>query len=454
MGVWVPHNGGQRVFLRCACPEVLLEGNRGGGKTDALLMDFGQFCGKGFGPAWTGVLFRQSYPQLEEVIKKSQKWFSMLWPLARYNASGHYWRWATGETLYFRHAARPADYRSYHGHENPWYGWEELTNWANDELYKAVMSTWRSSHPGMPRRYRATTNPYGPGHHWVKARFIDPAPQGTPFIGYDDSLWRMAIHLQREENPALLANDPDYVKRLEAQDGPKRQAWLYGDWNIVAGGMFGDLWDEKLHVIDPFPIPPSWYVNRSFDWGSAKPYSVGWWAESDGSDVRLRDGTRVSTRPGDLFRIAELYGWTGKPDEGTQETAVEVAERIKQVEAKLKLDVRPGPADTSIFNTEDGHCIADRMASVGVTWTQANKASGSRVNGWELLRERLKNVRRHEGPRLFVFSPCRQFIRTVPPLPRDPVDMDDVDTDSEDHVGDETRYQLLDRKYAAAVSQG
>jgi hypothetical protein len=88
--------------------------------------------------------------------------------------------------------------------------------------------------------------------------------------------YRIAIHVDRLENVNLLENDPDYIHRLEEQDGPKREAWLHGNWNIVAGGMFGDLWREALHVVDPFEIPPSWHLDRSFDWGSSRPYSVGW----------------------------------------------------------------------------------------------------------------------------------------------------------------------------------
>ncbi len=232
-----------------------------------------------------------------------------------------------------------------------------------------------------------------------------------------------------------MENDPEYIRRLEAQDGPKHEAWLLGNWNIVAGGMFGDLWRESLHVIKPFPIPASWRLDRSFDWGSSRPYSVGWWAESDGTDIKLRDGTPMHTRVGDLFRIAELYGWTGKEDEGTQELATEVARKVKAMDEKLSGRVYPGLADTAIYSVDDGRCIADRMASEGVYWLPAHKEAGRRQNGWALLRERLKDVLKREGPRLFVFSYCRQFIRTVPALPRDKMDMDDVDPRSEDHVG-------------------
>jgi hypothetical protein len=442
--IWRPHPGSQTLFLSCPIYEALFEGTRGPGKTDALLMDFGQFVGRGFGPEWKGLLFRREYKEFDDLVEKSRKWFPRIFPGARFiESKGDYkWIFPAGEKLYFRVAKKIADYDSYHGHGYPWIGWEELTSWPTEELYIAMLSICRSAHPGMPRHLRATCNPWGVGHHWVKARFIDPMPRGaviTDEVGRE----RVAIHGEIWENTHLLENDPEYLKNLEAQSGAKRQAWLYGDWDIVAGGMFGDVWDSKTHIVEPFTIPRTWRIDRSFDWGSARPYSVGWWAESDGCDIVLPDGTTRSTQRGDLFRIAELYGWTGKADEGTRELAVEVARKVRAYDTGNGHKVHPGPADTMIFDTENGTCIADDMARLGVGWTRADKRPGSRMNGWEIMRERLKNSMTKEGPGLYVFNTCRQFIRTVPVLPRDQTKPDDIDTEAEDHVADEARYRIL-----------
>jgi hypothetical protein len=104
-----------------------------------------------------------------------------------------------------------------------------------------------------------------------------------------------------------------------------------------------------------------------------------------------------------------------------------------------------GPADSSIFTVEDGHCIADEMTTAGIAWTTANKSPGSRKAGWEKIRRMLKasSQRPMEEPGLLVFDTCRHFIRTVPVLPRDPKDEDDVDTDAEDHIGDAARHRLV-----------
>jgi len=432
--------------LYCPVFEVLYEGTRGPGKSDSLLMDFAQFVGRGFGPDWRGILFRKTYPDLEEIITKSKKWFYQIFPDGRYNETKHAWTFGDGEVLLLRYAKDIDDYWNYHGHEYPWIGWDELTLWATDELYTTMKSVCRSSNPDVPRHYRAVCNPYGVGHNWVKMRFIDPAPRGKLIIDTEqgrDRTERIVIHGSIWENLILLKNDPEYVKMLKAQSGAKRAAWLEGDWDIVAGGMFDDVWSSNVHIIEPFDVPKTWRIDRSFDWGSSRPYSVGWWAESDGCDIKLADGTTRSTQRGDLFRIAELYGWTGKPNEGTRELAVEVARKIQAYDNSNGHKVRPGPADSSIFTVDNGNCIAEDMERVGISWKRADKRPGSRINGWELLRERLKNSLSHEGPGLYVFDTCRQFIRTVPVLPRDERNPDDVDIEAEDHVADEVRYRVL-----------
>jgi len=444
--IWAPQPGSQALFLSCPVFECLYEGTRGPGKTDALLMDFAQFVGRGFGAGWRGVLFREEFRNLEDVIAKSKRWFPLIFPGAVFNAGDCRWVFPAGEVLLFRHARREEDYWKYHGHEYPWVGWEELTNWPNPGLYLMMKTVCRSSYPGMPRHYRATCNPYGPGHNWVKARFIDPAPRGR-IIEDKDGSQRVAIHGTIWENRILLENDPQYLTNLKAQSGPRREAWLLGRWDIVAGGMFDDVWEPGVHVVEPFQVPPSWRLDRSFDWGSAKPYSVGWWAESDGTDIVLNDGSTRPTQRGDLFRVSELYGCTGTPNEGTRELAAEVARRIIERERRMGWRVYPGPADSSIYAVDNGKSIADDMAGIGVTWTPANKVSGSRVNGWELIRHRLKNSLTKEGPGLYVFSACRHFIRTLPVLPRDSHNPDDVDTEAEDHIADETRYRVLARTH-------
>lgn len=211
--VWAPQPGSQEAFLSCPIIECLYEGTRGPGKTDALIMDFCQDVGKGWGVEWRGIIFRKSYPDLQDVIEKSRKWIPRIWPGAKYNETKSFWEWPTGEKLYFRQFAKPSDYYKYHGHAYPFIGWEELTTWPDDKCFKSMFSCLRSTKVGMPRKVRATTNPYGVGHNWVKMRYQLPVRKGH-IIGKiitdskDDAgeleLPRVAIHGYLDENKVLL----------------------------------------------------------------------------------------------------------------------------------------------------------------------------------------------------------------------------------------------------------
>ena len=161
--IWQPQPGSQRLFLSCPVFEVLYAGTRGPGKTDALLMDFLQHVGVGYGAEWKGILFRAQQKDLHDVIGKSQKWFPRIQPGARFKQSALAWRFPEGERLLFRHLRTPGDYQAYHGHAYPWIGFEELTQWPDDIVYKLMMSCCRSTIKDMPRKFRATTNPLWQG---------------------------------------------------------------------------------------------------------------------------------------------------------------------------------------------------------------------------------------------------------------------------------------------------
>ena len=476
--IWAPQEGSQISFLTCPAFEVLYHSNRGPGKTDSLLMDFAQHIGNGFGEDWVGVIFRRTYPELKYLINASRKWFPKIWPDANFNIATSTWEWPDGEKLSFRPFLNKESYWDFHGQAFPWIGWDELCTWKELGGYSRMISCCRSTNPDVPRKIRSTTNPYGPNHNNVKHHFHLPERDGQiiatnysfedPDTGQKrtETLHRVAIKGYLRENKILLRAQPTYELQLEqaARNDAERKAWIDGSWDIVAGGMFDDLWKPDTHIVNPFQIPPNWGIKRAFDWGSSAPFSVGWWASSDGCDLFLPKGEVVSTVKGDLYRIAEWYGWTGEPNEGLKLTALEIAKGIVERElsmglrSKANCRVRPGPADSSIWNEENGQCIAREMARDvrvdnhyhrGAIFTKADRSPNSRVPGWEELRQRMKNSVPEEGlpresPGIFIFRGCQQFIRTVPVLSRSDKNMDDVDTDTEDHVGDETRYTMRD----------
>lgn len=467
---WSPHPGSQQLFLSSPCWETAYTGTRGPGKTDALIMDFAQHVGQGWGADWRGVLFREEYKPLADVVKKTLKWFRLIFPKARFLSStaDFKWVWPDGEELLLRAFKNTKDYWDFHGHEYPWIAWEELTAWPSLDGYHMMKSCNRSSRLGIPRKYRSTFNPYGPGHNGVKAYFIDPAPAGVPFVaersnaadiakeyGIDipdtGQMYTVCLHGHYSENSTLMEAQPDYaaVIATSAENPEQAKAWLSDDWDITAGGMFDDVWNRRSHILPAFMPPLSWAITRSYDWGSTRPFSVGWWAHASGEAIRLPDGRVFAPRRGSLIRIAEWYGWDGKtPNVGLRLTDTEIGRGIVERETLLGIRgrVRPGPADSSIFSADPGQeTPAEAMRKVGVEFVPADKSPGSRKRGWSSMRRMLKAAipARSEDRGLWISETCRQFIRTVPTLPRDDKDLDDVNSDAEDHVADEARYQVM-----------
>jgi hypothetical protein len=427
--IWQPLLGSQRRFMSCPVFEALLEGTRGGGKTDALLMSFAQHCGRGFGEHWRGVLFRLTYPQLADVVAKSKRWFYAIFPGIKFNESDYRWTWPTGEVLYFRYGATEDDYWNYHGHEYPFLGFEELTNWRDASFFESMLSTCRSSHPGMPRRVRATCNPYGVGHAWVKERYRigDVAPER---IISDDGQPRVRIHSTVYENTHLLSADPDYLPTLEAiKDPNRRKAWLEGDWDIHVGSFLEGVWNREKHVVAPFAIPSSWRVWKAMDWGYAAPYAVYWFALDP-------DGV--------IYIWRELYGAGEKTGEGSRENAAEVAKKIVAMEShdeRMGYEDRMNLADPSIFSKNGtDKSIGQIFRDNGVKWQEAWNAKGSRINGAQTIIQLLAE------DRLKVFSTCCHWLATVPSIPPDPMNPEDVDTDAVDHAWDATRYGVMRRR--------
>lgn len=448
--IWRPQPGPQTALLACPIEDVFYGGARGGGKTDGLLGDWLAHAGR-YGAGARGIFFRRSYPELEEVERRARELFSPLG--AREIAQKHTWLFSNGASLKMRYLERDKDAGKYQGHGYTWMGFDELTNWARSDPIDMLWSSLRSA-TGVPCFRRCSGNPGGVGHNWVKARYIDPAPAFTPFTVQvqpdrpDLTATAVFIPAKLEDNQLLVQNDPGYEARIakSASSPAIWQAWRWGSWDIVAGGFFDDIWDRATHVLRPFVIPSSWKLDRAFDWGSAKPFSVGWWAESDGTPATMADGSSRTFPTRSLIRVAEWYGWNGQPNVGLRLSDEAIARGILERERQMGIlgRVHAGPADSMIFEERNGDSPAAIHQRIGVRWEKSIKGPGSRQRRWQMMRDRLIAARDgdREHPGLWVFETCAQWIRTVPVLPRDETKWDDIDTEAEDHAADETGYRV------------
>jgi len=300
---------------------------------------------------------------------------------------------------------------------------------------------------------RATGNPGGVGHGWVKERYIANSQPYTPFKDPDTGFQRMFVPSKTADNQILMQSDPDYRNRIKAATSGNealRKAWLEGDWNVVAGAFF-DCWSISRHVVRPFTIPSHWMKFRSADWGSARPFSVGWWAVV--SDDYVTDEKLLLPRVC-LVRYREWYGI--KKDQhgqllynvGLKMTAEEVgAEIARQERSDGKMDY--SVLDPAAFARDGGESIEERMAKHCGYWRRADNArvpQRGAMGGWDQMRQRLigESIDR---PMLVCFNTCDHSIRTIPVLQHDKDRLEDVNTESEDHAADEWRYACMSRPW-------
>ncbi len=439
--LWAPQLGPQTDAISATwCPEILYGGAAGGGKSDFLLGDFLQDVPT-YGQAWRGVMFRRTYPELEELMARAHEIYPSTG--AQWFEKNKLWAWPNGAVLRMRYLERDLDALRYQGHQYTFIGFDELTQWASLYGYKYLRTRLRSAHDVPTKRLRSAANPGGPGHQSVKQYFIDPAPGGmVPILDPETGLERMFIPARLADNAILSKNDPTYAQRLAGAGSTALvRALLDGDWSVVEGAFF-DCWNNARHVVRPFEIPSHWLRFRSMDWGSARPFSVGWWAVV--SEVtKIGD---VTLPRGCMVRYREWYG-ASAPNVGLKLHAEQVAEGI--LERERDDDVSYGVIDPAAFQEDDGPSIAERMSRIGVTFRRADNARVSQrgaMGGWDQLRSRL--VGDGDGnPMIVFFSTCSDSIRTIPGLQHDRSKPEDLDTEGEDHAADEVRYACMSRPY-------
>lgn len=434
---WEAQEGPQTALISCPVFEIFFGGARGGGKTDGVLGDFLEHADT-YGENAIGLMIRRQRTELIETIERSKAIYKPLgWV---YHEQDKMWRAPDGARLRFAYLERDADAEAYQGHSYTRLYVEEIGNFPSEKPILKLMATLRSG-AGVPVGFRATGNPGGPGHQWVKSRYIDPAPMGFQVIKDAISgLERVYIPSRVKDNKFL---GEGYVSQLKASGSEQLvKAWLEGDWSVIDGAFF-DVWDSSKHVIRPFTIPNDWLRFRSADWGSARPFSVGWWAVV-GDDYELPNHGGILPR-GAVVRYREWYGRKG-PNEGLKLTAEEVAQGILAKEQPGE-KITYGVLDPAAFAVDGGPSIAERMAKVGVSFRRADNKRVSQlgaIGGWDQMRQRMKG---DERPMIYCFSTCTDSIRTIPALQHDPDKPEDLDTDGEDHAADEWRYACMSRPY-------
>ena len=440
----------QVEFMSRPEDEVFYGGAAGGGKSDALVCEA---LRQVHHPKYKAILFRKTYKQLDDLIWKSRNYYPMAFPKAKYNQSEHVWTFPSGAKIYFGSMPHRDSRFDYQGRSYTFIGFDELTHFTREE-YTYLFSRNRADGPGLRSYIRATGNPGGIGHGWVKERFITSMKPNTTEVfetavtGPDGKEYavkrsRRFVPSSVFDNKALLTNDPGYIANLANMPRAEKEALLYGNWDSFSGQVFTEWRDNpegydthiNSHVINPFDIPREWKRYRAYDFGYTKPFNVSWLAVSP-------DGVAY------LYR--ELYGSDGTPNVGVRWEAEQQAARVYEIEHTLDRgnEIR-GVADPAIWDESRGRTgsIVEAFGKYGIYFEKGNNA---RISGKQQFHNRLRFDEKGRAM-FYIFNTCRHFIRTVPNLVYSTTHVEDIDTEGEDHAYDAVRYFFMSRPVAPKI---
>lgn len=428
--IFQPNEGPQTDFLAATEREVFYGGARGGGKSYAMLVDPLRFVDNGNHRA---LILRRTMPELRQLILESQKLYKRAYPGAKWREQDKLWRFPSGAQVEFGYAENYQDVMRYQGQSYTWIGVDELPQFPDESIWQFLRSCLRSTDPSLPVYMRATGNPGNIGSMWVKEKFIDPVPPNTRFtetIEIDTPVGRRTEQITRRFIPAkvwdnpYLTYDSHYVGMLATLPEAQRRQYLEGDWTAFDNAAFSEF-DKPAgtHVVEPFEIPKGWLKFRAADWGYSSPACCLWFAIDFDNN---------------LWVYREYYT--------KKETADEFAKNVLELE-KHDGNIRYGVLDSSVWaqRGEVGPSIAETMIREGCHWRPADRSPKSRVSSKLELHRRLAVNPTTGEPGLRVFNTCRNLIRTLPMLPLDDKNPEDVDTDAEDHAYDALRYGCQSR---------
>lgn len=439
--VWTPHPGPQTEILTRLEDEMLYGGARGGGKTDAGIVWLTDHIDN---PRYRALIIRKNADDLADWMDRARYWYEPMGATFAYKPT--IITWPSGAIFRSGHLKDADAYTKYQGHEYQRELIEELTQIPDKKRYIQLIGSCRSTVPEIRPQILCTANPGNIGHQWVKERFIDPAVPGTSF---EDTSGRSFIFIPStiDDNPTLTENDPGYVRYLNSikeTDENLWRAWRYGDWSIFVGQAFSKF-RTHTHVIPSLPVKLSECKRIvGFDWGYNAPGAAVFIAVTP----KNRWGVRH------YYQYREIYQ--------TQNDPSQWADKLEQLIKIDKIDWMVLPHDC--YSEARGEksietVFKEKMPDVkfvrGKTLNKGARHRRVAIMQWAL------NVDEAESgfgtPRLQILQRCLDSIRTLPNLVYDENDIEDIDTDGEDHLFDAASLALMteisDRPAGGVISQ-
>lgn len=383
-------------------------------------------------------------------------------------------RFPNGSRIYLCHCKDEADVYKYLTAEIHVLIIDELTQFM-DQMYRFLRARVRMPKAMqiiLPEQYRncfprilCSSNPGGLGHQFVKMTWVDAVEpmEIRTMPAEEGGFKRQYIPARLSDNPSL--DYDSYKNNLSGLGNPELvRAMLDGDWDVVAGAAL--YVNRDIHMLRPFTPPKHWTRFMSMDWGYVKPYSVGWYCVAEGSTL-LEGKNDYPDRyipDGAIVRYRELYGWSGKANEGCREESEIVVKKIleSEKESNERMDYRI--ADTQMWAKNDGLSPSEKMIERSRELVQERKAlqefnprmsEKDRQANYQEVCARLRGDENENGvfiPMFYVTANCTNWWRTVPSLVLDEHQPEKgPDEKQELHAYDDTQYGLQSRPFISTL---
>lgn len=437
-------NAKQWQFLLAKRKHIAFGGARGGGKSWAVRAKAIILAERYGGEIQSGVrtmgikilIVRRTYQEL--INNHIMPMRSMLLGVATYNKQEKMFSFRNGSIIKFGYCDNDNDVEQYQGAEYDCIFIDEATN-LKQEWIEKIVACCRGVND-YPKHIYYTCNPGGIGHAYIKRLFVD-----RDFIPGEYPEDYEFIQARVTDNTVLMKMQPDYKRQLEMLPPKLRKAWLDGDWDIFDGAFFEefrndpDHYEDKrwTHVINPILPDRGWTCFRTFDYGYAKPFSVGW---------NFIDYDGVMYRALEWYGVQRINGLVN-PDVGIRLEEDQLFKEIYRIEHEhplLKGRHIEGVADPAIFKQDRETSIYDHAVKQHVYFSPGDN---NRLAGWQECHHRLR-FDENGYPSFYVTRNCKQFIRTITLMQYDEKKPEDLDTTLEDHAMDEFRYGCMYRKMA------
>lgn len=436
--------------------DLALLGGRGYGKTRVAIMIAVRFCEQHRDHARV-LIVRRSFPGLAEIEAETRTILAQIYGAGAvsYNSQKHVFKLPNGGTIHLDQLDHEADFDKFQGRSFGLIIADEAGQYPSPSLLDRLRSSLRAP-AGIPVRYIITANPGGPGHGWIKKRHV----LRTEWKPYEDeNTGSTFVTVNGTFRSNVFIDQDAYERNLRAScagDPALAQAWLDGDWTAIRGAFFECLTDRSM--IDPWQslptgsVPPilgyrmnepgrSWHFYVAGDFGIAAPSVFLAMAESPGAEhegVFYPRGSRIVFDECALASIDD-------PSKGLGLSAPDQASHVKVMCERWNFKPA-GVLDDACFSNQGSQSgtIADEFRRSGVSFKRAKK--GSRLNGWNTLRTLMAQAGQPDVPGLYISKSCAYVWETLPSLPRDPRNPEDLDTRAIDHAADAIRYGCLQEK--------